>query len=173
VKLEALSEELRRNSEREDSETWEAGDARLRSIYADGWSAASSLGSPEAALRVSPLDRENPYGATRSPDRQFHQEEYTWWNFGWSDYTRGICRSQKEFAMAFTAPTDAQLSHRFLHHSPKGDQADRYGKIRAEVLAVAKVFRDLTPVSPEQSRALNALDEAMFLANAAIARNEQ
>jgi hypothetical protein len=72
----------------------------------------------------------------------------------------------------FSKPTDEQLTNRFMHHPPQGDQADRYVAIRAKMLETAKVVRDLTPCSPEQTRALNALDEAMMLANAAIARNE-
>ena len=74
--------------------------------------------------------------------------------------------------MAFEKPTDDQLSKRFVHHPPKFDQADRYATIRQTMLDAATVVRDLTPCSPEQARSLNALDEAMFLANAAIARNE-
>lgn len=62
--------------------------------------------------------------------------------------------------------------NRILHHPPKGDQAERYAAIRAKMLEAAKVVRDLTPCSPEQTRAINALDEAMMLANAAIAQNE-
>lgn len=69
-------------------------------------------------------------------------------------------------------PTDQQLEKRFVHHPPKNDQGDRYASIRAKVLETAKHIRDLTPCSPEQSLAFNALDQAMFLANAAIARNE-
>lgn len=74
--------------------------------------------------------------------------------------------------MPFEKPTDADLEHRYLHHAPFGDQAERYGQIRAEITRTAKVIRDLTPCSPEQTRALNALDEAMMIANAAIARHE-
>lgn len=74
--------------------------------------------------------------------------------------------------MAFEKPTDAQLNNRFKYHAPKGDQVERYAAIRASILNTAKVVVDLTPCSPEQARALNALDEAMMLANAAIARNE-
>jgi hypothetical protein len=75
-------------------------------------------------------------------------------------------------ANAFTRPTDEQLERRYRHHPPKGDQVERYAAIRAGVLRAATLIRDLTPCSPEQARALNALDEAMMLANAAIARNE-
>ena len=72
----------------------------------------------------------------------------------------------------FNKPTDEQLENRYTHHAPKGDQAERYATIRAKILETAKLIRDLTPCSPEQARALNALDEAMMLANSAIARNE-
>lgn len=71
-----------------------------------------------------------------------------------------------------TKPTDEQLSNRFKHHPPHGDQGVRYGDIRHGALQFARLVRDLTPCSPEQTRAINAIDEAMMLANAAIARNE-
>lgn len=74
--------------------------------------------------------------------------------------------------MPFEKPTFEQLSHRFTYHAPKGDQPKRYETIRATILAMAKVCVENTPCCPEQTRALNALDEAMFLFNAAIARNE-
>lgn len=69
-------------------------------------------------------------------------------------------------------PTDEQIDNRFSHHPPKGDQATRYTEIRAKMAETAKFVRDRTPCSPEQTRALNALHEAMMLANAAIACNE-
>lgn len=74
--------------------------------------------------------------------------------------------------MPFEKPTFEQLSERFTYHAPKGDQAKRYETVRAAILGLAKVCVDQTPCCPEQTRALNALDEAMFLFNAAIARNE-
>lgn len=72
----------------------------------------------------------------------------------------------------FNKPTRDQLVNRFTYHAPKGDQAERYERIRAQIFATATVCVELTPCSPEQARALNALDEAMMLFNAAIARNE-
>lgn len=72
----------------------------------------------------------------------------------------------------FEKPTNDQLAHRFRHHPPVGNQAEKYEKVRNAVLHAALTCVDLTPCSPEQSRALNALDEAMFLFNAAIARHE-
>lgn len=74
--------------------------------------------------------------------------------------------------MAFEKPTQEQLEKRFNHHPPKLGQAERYAKMRAAILAASQTCVELSPCSPEQTRALNALDEAMFLFNAAIARNE-
>lgn len=74
--------------------------------------------------------------------------------------------------MPFEKPTWEQLINRFSSHAPKGDQASRYERIRYAMLKVATLCVDLTPCSPEQTRALNALDEAVMLFNAAIARNE-
>ena len=74
--------------------------------------------------------------------------------------------------MPFEKPTREQLNNRFLHHPPKGDQADRYAAVRSFILCCAEECVNATPCSPEQTRALNALDEAMFLFCGAIARNE-
>jgi hypothetical protein len=74
--------------------------------------------------------------------------------------------------MVFEKPTIDQLAHRFDYHPPQGDQAVRYGIIRHAIKQAAITCVGLTPCSPEQARALNALDEAMMLFNAAIARNE-
>ncbi len=70
-----------------------------------------------------------------------------------------------------TKPTDAQLENRFMHHPPVGDQAKRFEQIRTACCDLAKLIRDLTPCCPEQSLAINAVDQAMMWANAAIARN--
>lgn len=64
------------------------------------------------------------------------------------------------------------LENRFTYHAPKGDQQDRYVQVRSKMLEVAKLVMELTPPSREQSVVLTKLDEAMFFANAAIARNE-
>ena len=69
-------------------------------------------------------------------------------------------------------PTPEELAKRFNHHPPKYDQAERYARVRKAIRETAEECVELTPMSREQTRALNALDEAMFLFNAAIARNE-
>src|SRR5262249_33112688 len=65
----------------------------------------------------------------------------------------------------------AELEHRYKHHPPHGDQAERYQRVRASILATAVACVELSPASLEQQHALNALDDAMFLFHAAIARH--
>lgn len=68
--------------------------------------------------------------------------------------------------------TNGDLENRFYYHAPKGNQAKRYEEIREACLVLAKKIVEFSPTSREQTRSLNSLDEVMFLANAAIARNE-
>jgi len=74
--------------------------------------------------------------------------------------------------MSFTKPTIDQLAQRFDFHPARGDQGERYEEVRHAIKQAAITCVSLTPCSPEQTRALNALDEAMMLFNAAIARHE-
>lgn len=67
--------------------------------------------------------------------------------------------------------TDTELTNRFSYHAPKPGQQEKYEKVRAGCLELAKLIRDLTPVSREQSLALTALEEVMYHANGSIARN--
>ena len=65
-----------------------------------------------------------------------------------------------------------ELIKRFTYHPPKGYQPERYEFIRSAAGELAEVLVGQTPTSREQSLALTALEEAVFWANAAIARNE-
>jgi hypothetical protein len=65
-----------------------------------------------------------------------------------------------------------RLEHNFVYHAPKNDQARRYETLRAYALSHAKVILEMTPTSREQSLAFTKLEEVVFWANAAIARNE-
>ena len=65
-----------------------------------------------------------------------------------------------------------EIEKRFTYHPPKGNQAERYGDIRANARTFAYLLTTFCPVSRELSVALTKLDEVVFWANAAIARNE-
>jgi hypothetical protein len=64
------------------------------------------------------------------------------------------------------------IRDRFTYHAPKGDQAERYGAIRDAGGELARLIAAKCPDSRELSVALTKLDEVVFWANAAIARNE-
>lgn len=64
------------------------------------------------------------------------------------------------------------LNHRFTYHAPKPDQPDRYQLLRAMGRDVAITIIERVPPGREQSLALTKLEEAIFWANAGIARNE-
>lgn len=64
------------------------------------------------------------------------------------------------------------MENRFSHHVPKGDQAERYQTNRALFIALANGLTQICPVSRELSLTMTKLDEALFYANASIARNE-
>lgn len=65
-----------------------------------------------------------------------------------------------------------ELKKRFVPHAPFGDQPERYENIRRNAHSVAALMVKSCPVSRELSLALTKLEEAVFWANAAIARNE-
>lgn len=73
----------------------------------------------------------------------------------------------------YAAFPEDELLTRFTYHAPTPDQMHRYEAIRAQALDFARTICALTPPSPEQFRAINALDEVVMLANAAIARREE
>ena len=66
----------------------------------------------------------------------------------------------------------ADLENRFAYHKPKDvATGNRHADIRQALYDVAVAITEKTPVSREQSVAITKLEEAMFWANAAIARN--
>ncbi len=74
--------------------------------------------------------------------------------------------------MGFTrTPTPTELRHRFSYHPPKTDQPAKYEHIRAKARELAEAIAYHCPPSDETARALDRLDEAVFTANAAIARH--
>ncbi len=68
--------------------------------------------------------------------------------------------------------TPEELATRFTYHPPRTGQPETYEAIRDAAKAFATYLVALTPESREQSLAVTAIEEAVFWANAAIARRE-
>jgi len=66
----------------------------------------------------------------------------------------------------------ADLFTRFTYHAPKGNQTERYADLRARAFRLAERIEQCCPPSRERSLAFTALEDAIFWANASIARNE-
>lgn len=62
-----------------------------------------------------------------------------------------------------------KLDNWFTYHAPKGDDPEKYDKIRTAARAFAQVIVDNTPPSADQTAALRKLRESTMTANAAIA----
>ena len=64
------------------------------------------------------------------------------------------------------------LENRFTYHAPKGNQPVRYERLREEAKELAMKIMEMVPPSRERSLAITNLEQAIFWANAGIARNE-
>lgn len=75
-------------------------------------------------------------------------------------------------AVCTTDPVLTDILNRFTYHAPKPGQNEKYESIRGMCRGSALEFVKLCPQSRELSLALTKLEESVFWANAAIARNE-
>jgi len=64
------------------------------------------------------------------------------------------------------------LENRFTYHAPKEGQPGKYVAIRDKAKLFAVMICDLCPESRERSLAITNLEQAVFWANASIARHE-
>lgn len=71
-----------------------------------------------------------------------------------------------------TDASDEDIVRRFTYHAPKPGQPERYEALRVSARTTAHHIDASCPPSREKSLALTKLEEAIFWANAAIARNE-
>lgn len=74
--------------------------------------------------------------------------------------------------MAEKSMTVEDLENRFTYHSPKDGQPEKYAALRGNALGLACEMNEFCPPSPELYIAITKLEESVFWANAAIARNE-
>ena len=65
------------------------------------------------------------------------------------------------------------IDNNFVYHPPIDHQMGRYNFLRENAKEFAKLLTTLCPASRELSLALTKLEEAVFWANASIARNEK
>lgn len=65
---------------------------------------------------------------------------------------------------------DQEIETRFSYHAPHDDLPNMYVTVRAETKSLAKTINLLCPESREKSLSITALEEAIFWANASIAR---
>ena len=63
------------------------------------------------------------------------------------------------------------LNNNFMYHPPQGDDVKTYEMVRSGAKALALFLNTACPDSREKSLAMTKLEEAVFWANAAIARN--
>lgn len=67
--------------------------------------------------------------------------------------------------------TNPVIENNFSHHPPKEGQPETYELIRGEAKKLAYIIDDNVPNSREKSLAMTNLEQTVFWANAAIARN--
>lgn len=70
-------------------------------------------------------------------------------------------------------PLRVRIEHDFDYHAPTGGKVQAHKDIRHLCRDVAHLLVDACPESRERSLALTKLEEVMFWANAAIARNSE
>lgn len=71
------------------------------------------------------------------------------------------------------ANVEQDLNNRFTYHPPMPNQIGKFENIRKNARWMVTLFTQMCPKSRELSLAITKIEEAVFWANAAIARNEK
>lgn len=66
--------------------------------------------------------------------------------------------------------THGEIDNNFMYHPPKPGQPEKYEALRGKAKELAEMINALCPVGHEQSLAMTNLEQAIFWANASIAR---
>ncbi|MEK3735499.1 hypothetical protein MKX64_24090 [Paenibacillus sp. FSL M8-0334] len=66
---------------------------------------------------------------------------------------------------------NSQIENNFSYHAPKPGQPEVYQEIREKAKELAYLIDELAPNSREKALAMTNLEQAVFWANAAVARN--
>lgn len=64
-----------------------------------------------------------------------------------------------------------EINNRFSYHAPTPEKVKQHESIRGECLALAMTLNALLPDGRDKAIAFTKLEEMMYAANAAIARN--
>lgn len=73
--------------------------------------------------------------------------------------------------MTVSTSWHTRLENDFTYHAPKTGQPEQYEALRSAAKSLAYMIVELVPESREQSLALTNLEQAIFWANAGIARH--
>jgi len=69
--------------------------------------------------------------------------------------------------------TPDDITHRFTHHPPTPERVRQHEAVRALLANAAHELNDRLPEGDEKRQALLRLEETLFWANAAIARQKE
>jgi hypothetical protein len=65
------------------------------------------------------------------------------------------------------------INNRFVYHAPTDERRKTHENIRMECMALAHFLNESLPEGREKSLAITNLEEVMFWANAAVAREQE
>jgi len=86
--------------------------------------------------------------------------------------TQAVAQNYDATRFPVTEDKWRDVERRFTYHQPKASQPERYVALRAKGKELAELILQCVHDSREQALALTKVEEAIFWANAGIARNE-
>lgn len=84
-----------------------------------------------------------------------------------------VCNGGQMKRFDINASTQEDLNSRFNYHAPNDDRKERHETVRNVLKTVAETICRTVPVGRERCLAITHLEEAMFWANAGIARESR